>query len=170
MNTKIVNVSKNTFEKIAELSKFYDITRIKLLEKYIDFLYENKENISKDFFNNDDEKGKKDFDILKPIDKKITKEINRIIGFLRIQDKYMEVKFAELKREILYNIKDNTEDEFHPFFIDYDFIISVYNAVLEKNLITEEKLHQEIKQLYNEQDLNIFKESLKKVSSKKFIE
>jgi len=82
----------------------------------------------------------------------------------------MERYFKELKREILYKLDDSDELEYHPFFIDYDYIIDVLMKILrEKGINNNDDILVEIKKILGQEEANTYMDSFNKVSNKKMI-
>jgi hypothetical protein len=169
---KTINVDVDTFKKVTELSKYYKVSKYQLLATCIDFFDANKKVIDPDFFQKANEKSQEELqnNLSKSIKKNLSSDFNRVISFLKVQDKNMERYFKELKREILYKLDDSDELEYHPFFIDYDYIIDVLMKILrEKGINNNDDILVEIKKILGQEEANTYMDSFKKVSNKKMI-
>ena len=112
----------------------------------------------------------------KDIQKMITKDINRIIGFIKRQDE----ELVRIKKEIndraiqiLYKLIPRDESElmeYHPLFNDYDSIIDILKKYIQKKGVNAENLEEDIKKELGE---NVFEEYIKysdNIVKKNFLE
>lgn len=162
---KQINVTVDTFEKIKSLSAHYNVKIYELLDTYISFFEQNKDVVNADFFQKSEDKGsdKLRLKISNDLKKIISSEINRLIGFLKVQDKFMN----EFKRDVMFKFSNPEEEESHPLFMEYDYIITTLKEILRKKGVDEDEILIHIKEIYSEEHINFYKESEQKILAKK---
>lgn len=162
---KSVNVKPSTKEKIKLLSDRYDLKLVDFMDTIVDFFYENKTIVNADFFKKSEKGNDK---LLSKLDRSFEriarKESNRIIGFLKVQDKYMK----SMKKDIIYTFSEGEIEDYHPLFIDYNFLISIYKEILySKGLVNDSKILEYILKELGKEEFDNFIESEEKIKEKK---
>lgn len=161
---KTVNVDLETFRLIDEMSKSFGIKKLLLIKTIIIFFSQNKSLINADFFK------KSEFTNLKEIDDKFErmfsiiskKETNRLISFIKVQDKYMQ----DMKRDILYKLNPDMDSEWNPLFEHYDFILKYFDLFLSSIDLSMNDVINSIKDKSGFEQAEYFKKSLMITSSK----
>ena len=82
-------------------------------------------------------------------------EINRLIGFIKVQDEFM----SKMKNDIMFKLDKEDNPEYHPLFDDYDRMIKYIFKVLEKRNITENTIKDDIEKILGKDKLKSFLES-----------
>ena len=82
-------------------------------------------------------------------------EINRLIGFIKVQDEFM----SKMKNDIMFKLDKEDNPEYHPLFDDYDRMIEYIFKVLEKRNITENTIKNDIEKILGKDKLKSFLES-----------
>ena len=82
-------------------------------------------------------------------------EINRLIGFIKVQDEFM----SKMKNDIMFKLDKEDNPEYHPLFDDYDRMIEYIYKVLEKKNITENTIKDDIEKILGKDKLKSFLES-----------
>lgn len=94
-------------------------------------------------------------EIFKKNKKFIREETNRLIGFIKVQDEFLN----QFKNDIMFKISNDDNPEFHPLFSDYDMMLKYIYIVLEKRGITNKNIKDDILQIFGQAKLNSFLES-----------
>ena len=162
---KQVNVSKDTQSLAKDLAKKYDVPMYLFLDTIVQFFDENKTIVNADFFTKS-EKGKSKLSdkIGGDLKKMVSKETNRVIGFLKVQDKFMKA----MKKDIIYSFSDGEIDNYHPLFMDYNYLIDTYKDILiDKNILNEADLYDYIMKNLGKDIFDNFIECEQRIKEKK---
>lgn len=179
MKYRNVALNENDYLKLKKISDKKNIPLTKILSLLIAYLEKNESIFFPELFSDlEQEEGGSVSEVLsqKDIQKIITKDINRIIGFIKRQDE----ELVRIKKEIndraiqiLYKLipKDELElMEYHPLFNDYDSIIEILKKYMQKKGVNTENLGKDIKKELGE---NVFEEYIKysdNIVKKNFLE
>lgn len=179
MKYRNVALNENDYLKLKKISDKKNIPLTKILSLLIAYLEKNESIFFPELFSDlEKEEGGSVSEVLsqKDIQKIITKDINRIIGFIKRQDE----ELVRIKKEIndraiqiLYKLipKDELElMEYHPLFNDYDSIIEILKKYMQKKGVNTENLGEDIKKELGE---NVFEEYIKysdNIVKKNFLE
>ena len=179
MKYKTLSILESDYLKLKKISEKRGVTLMKLYSLLIAYLEKNESIFFPDLFSDlEQEEGGSVSEVLsqKDIQKMITKDINRIIGFIKRQDE----ELVRIKKEIndraiqiLYKLipKDESElMEYHPLFNDYDSIIDILKKYIQKKGVNAENLEEDIKKELGE---NVFEEYIKysdNIVKKNFLE
>lgn len=179
MKYRNVALNENDYLKLKKISDKKNIPLTKILSLLIAYLEKNESIFFPELFSDlEKEEGGSVSEVLsqKDIQKIITKDINRIIGFIKRQDE----ELVRIKKEIndraiqiLYKLipKDELElMEYHPLFNDYDSIIEILKKYMQKKGVNTENLVEDIKKELGE---NVFEEYIKysdNIVKKNFLE
>lgn len=162
---KTIRINKESYDKFKFLSKKTNKTMNEIFSTMIDFSLKNNSIL----FKKNSEDSDSTNDILKEILSKLkfiyTKEINRIIGFIVTQDEYLRT----LKRDILFKIDSNQDEEYHPLFEEYDFYIGLLEKVFESKNISHDNIVKTIEEIYGKQKVKFFTEAEYKIKNKKLV-
>ena len=178
MKYRNVALNENDYLKLKKISDKRNIPLTKILSLLITYLEKNENRFFPDLFSDSEEEEVSIEEVLnqKEIQKIITKDTNRVIGFIKRQDEVLERIRKEINDraiQILYKLipKDELElMEYHPLFNDYDNIIDILKKYIQKKGIKPEELKEDIKRELGE---NLFEEYIKyseNVEKKNFIE
>lgn len=178
MKYRNVALNENDYLKLKKISDKRNIPLTKILSLLIAYLEKNENRFFPDLFSDSEEEEVSIEEVLtqKEIQKIITKDTNRVIGFIKMQDEVLEKIRKEINDraiQILYKLipKDELElMEYHPLFNDYDNIIDILKKYIQKKGIKPEELKEDIKRELGE---NLFEEYIKyseNVEKKNFIE
>jgi hypothetical protein len=178
MKYRNVALNENDYLKLKKISDKRNIPLTKILSLLITYLEKNENRFFPDLFSDSEEEEVSIEEVLtqKEIQKIITKDTNRVIGFIKRQDEVLERIRKEINDraiQILYKLipKDELElMEYHPLFNDYDNIIDILKKYIQKKGIKPEDLKEDIKRELGE---NLFEEYIKyseNVEKKNFIE
>ena len=178
MKYRNVALNENDYLKLKKISDKRNIPLTKILSLLITYLEKNENRFFPDLFSDSEEEEVSIEEVLtqKEIQKIITKDTNRVIGFIKRQDEVLEKIRKEINDraiQILYKLipKDELElMEYHPLFNDYDNIIDILKKYIQKKGIKPEELKEDIKRELGE---NLFEEYIKyseNVEKKNFIE
>lgn len=171
MSFKQVNINEETFCKVQELSKYYGVKMYQLLDTYISFFDENRDIVTADFFQKLEEEAEEKVEKLKykisrNFETILKKEINRLIGFIKVQDR----NFEDFKRELSYKIDKGVDKESHPLFLQYEFVIFILKKILSYHGVKDDKsIYKEIQKYLEEKDLNYFKKAEQKIEAQKLL-
>ena len=178
MKYRNVALNENDYLKLKKISDKRNIPLTKILSLLIAYLEKNENRFFPDLFSEGEEEEVSIEEVLtqKEIQKIITKDTNRVIGFIKRQDEGLERIRKEINDraiQILYKLipKDELElMEYHPLFNDYDNIIDILKKYIQKKGIKPEELKEDIKKELGE---NLFEEYIRysgNVEKKNFIE
>lgn len=170
MSFKQINVKLYTSKKVKKLSKKFDIKIYELIDVIVSFFYENQNIINADFFQKSNSLGSEEFKykLDKRLETIIKREINRLIGFIKVQDKFMK----SMKKDILFTTINNEEFklDYHPLFNDYEYQIYIYKKILgDFGIKTENEILEYIEKNQGSSVLNDFLESYEKTKQKKIV-
>lgn len=165
MSFKQLNVKEDTFVTAKDLSGKYEVPMYLFIGNIVSFFEENETMFNADFFkkskrseNNIIEKFSLNFK------KIIREEVNRLIGFLKVQDKFMKT----MKKDIIYSISDGDIENYHPLFIEYNFIIDTYKDILmSKGFLKDSDVYEFILKNQGKVAFDNFIESEQKIKEKK---
>lgn len=179
MKYKTLSILESDYLKLKKISEKRGVTLMKLYSLLIAYLEKNESIFFPELFSDlEQEEGGSVSEVLsqKDIQKMITKDINRIIGFIKRQDEELVRIKKEIKDraiQILYKLipKDELElMEYHPLFNDYDSIIEILKKYMQKKGVNTENLEEDIKKELGE---NVFEEYIKysdNIVKKNFLE
>lgn len=163
---KQVNVKPDTFKKIKVLADKYDVPIYKFLGTIVQFFDQNRTIVNADFFQKSDEEVETKLvsKLEKSIQNIVRKEVNRMIGFLKVQDEYMKT----IKKDIIYSFSNGEITNYHPLFIEYEYVINIYKDILLKNGFNKDiEVYEFIRDEFGIEALNNFLESEEKIKEKK---
>lgn len=178
MKYRNVALNENDYLKLKKISDKRNVPLTKILSLLITYLEKNENRFFPDLFSDSEEEEVPIEEVLtqKEIQKIITKDTNRVIGFIKRQDEVLERIRKEINDraiQILYKLipKDELElMEYHPLFNDYDNIIDILKKYIQKKGIKPEELKEDIKKELGE---NLFEEYIRyseNIEKKNFIE
>lgn len=179
MKYRNVALNENDYLKLKKISDKKNIPLTKILSLLIAYLEKNESIFFPELFSDlEQEEGGSVSEVLsqKDIQKIITKDANRIIGFIKRQDEELvriKKDINDRAIQILYKLipKDESElMEYHPLFNDYDSIIDILKKYIQKKGVNAENLEEDIKKELGE---NVFEEYIKysdNIVKKNFLE
>ena len=176
---KSIKIDLETFEELDRLCDRIGETKSNFIRGMVRFFQSNKTLITADFFFKKKSKNKiitKDRktikssvesfqkEIEKNIQKLVQKETNRVISFLKVQDKFL----LDMKEDFYSKLnKDSQEENFHPLFNHMDLVLKNIEEYLQaKNGETFEDVFEFLKEKAGEKRGEYFMRSLKNVREK----
>lgn len=166
MKYSTIAITRESHQKIKKLSEKYDIPMIDLMTKIIDFFDENKSLVNADFFQKSEENSDEKLNnkLLAGVEKSLKKEVNRLISFIKVQDRFLKI----MKKDILYKLSDFETDEYNPLFQEYEYLISILKELLKyKEIENDIQIHSNIELLLGKETLRFYQESEQKVLAKR---
>lgn len=150
---KQVNVDTETFKLIDKFSKEFGVKKYQIVKTFMKFFKDNRPYLSTEFFECEDYKNLKAIDekMEKMVSKIVKKETNTLIRFIRTQDKFMET----MKRDLMYKVNPSREDEYHPLFDKYDFVIEYFELFIGS---LGKDLDDVVEEIKNREGIEIAKE------------
>lgn len=179
MKYRNVALNKNDYLKLKEISDRKSVPQTKILSLLITYLEKNETIFFPELFE-DNSKIEND-EIEAPISKKeiqklLTKDVNRVIGFIKKQDEILlDIRqlINDKIKQVLFKLIPEEEREYmeyHPLFDDYDNIINILKKYINKKNSKIENLEEDIKKELGE---NVFEEYIKysnNIVKKNFLE
>ena len=175
---KSIKIDLETFKNLDRLCDRIGETKSNFIRGMVRFFQSNKTLITADFFEKKSKnkiitKDRKTIkssvesfqkDIEKNIQKLVQKETNRVISFLKVQDKFL----LDMKEDFYSKLnKDNQEEDFHPLFNHMDLVLKNIEEYLQaKNGETFEDVFEFLKEKAGEKRGEYFMRSLKNVREK----
>lgn len=164
---KPISIDIETFN---ELDKFCSNTGIKksnFIRGMLLFIKSNQSLITADFFQKSETKKKETFlslneNLEKIISKQMKKEANRIISFLKVQDKFM----LDMKEDFYHKLDKDGVGEYHPLFRHTDLVLQNIEDYLQSNGESLDSVYQFLKEKVGEDKAEYFSRSLKNVQQK----
>ena len=160
-------------EKAKEMAQIYKLKMYEFFTLMIAFFDENREFLNP---KNKEENSNNITEILEnKINKNLTKQTNRLIGFIKKQDEKLleiEQKIQKETKQILFKvipIEEQELSEYNPLFEDYDRVIFILKKILEKKGVKVEDLEKEIEKELGGNFLREYQESSDKVKTKNFL-
>lgn len=180
MELSKISVATEDYLKVKEICSKRRVSFTKVFAIFTDFLSNNESVFFTDYSNGKkfDEKILNEQD-LNEIGKVVTKQINRLIGFIKKQDENIYDIRQDIYRrtkQILLKVIPEEEQVFaesHPLFGDYEEIINTLKLLLIKRGIDKanfnENIEMEIKKELGERTLEKYIESTDRVVKKHFL-
>lgn len=164
MKFRQVNVDEETFDKIEKLSKLSGTKKYLFIKGLVLLFEKNRPLINADFFQKSSEEHqyKIEAHLEKIIAQEMKKETNRLIGFIRTQDKYL----SDMKRDLMFKIDPDRSGEYHPLFAYFDFVLKYFELYLETKNSSMEDVYNMIKEKISHEQAELFWRSLTNVQSK----
>lgn len=175
---KSIKIDLETFKNLDRLCDRIGETKSNFIRGMVRFFQSNKTLITADFFEKKSKnkiitKDRKTIkssvesfqkDIEENIQKLVQKETNRVISFLKVQDKFL----LDMKEDFYSKLnKDNQEEDFHPLFNHMDLVLKNIEEYLQaKNGETFEDVFEFLKEKAGEKRGEYFMRSLKNVREK----
>ncbi len=151
-----VKVDTETYKLVKYLSKKFDVSAKDVLSIAVNFLSKNPSLIVE---KKKDNNFTFETDILADLTTKMTKstrtEINRLIGFIKVQDEFL----SKMKNDLMFKLDKEDNPEYHPLFGDYDTMLKYIYYVLEKRGITEKNIKDDISKIMGKDKLHLFLQS-----------
>ena len=161
-------------EKAKELAQIYKLKMYELFSIMTAFFDENREFLNP---KNQEEKAESITDLLEQkINKNLTKQINRLIGFIKKQDEQLldiQQDVRKGTKQVLFKIiplKDQEFAEYNPLFDDYDMVVLLLKKLLAKKGIKEEAIAPEIAKELGDHPSKNYRESNEKIQIKNFLD
>lgn len=173
VKTTTIAVFEKDREKAKVLTQIYGVKMAELFAEMVCFFDENRE-----FFNpkKEDDTTEKVTDLLEQkITKNMTKQVNRLIGFTKVQDELLREIQQEIRhstKQILFKMIPKDEQDFleyNPLFDDFENVIFIQKKMLEKKGISSKEMEAEIKKELGENTLKKYQESSEKIRIKNFL-
>lgn len=159
---KTFKIEESTLSELNTLSFNLDIKKNELIKGMIRFFKSNQTLITADFFQKSNDKTTSEEYFEKLFARQMKKEINRLIGFLKVQDKNLE-----LFREHLFHKLDNKQgQEFHPLFAYQDYVLNKIEQYLESQGQTFKDINKSIFKNEGLDEANKFINSMKNLREK----
>lgn len=163
MAFKQINVDAETFEKINEISNLFQIKKYVAVKKIVDFFSENISIVDEKFFASEQKNLEAIDDKLEKMFKSILQsEVNRIISFIKVQDKFM----ANMKRDLVKLVDSDHSKTDSPLFHYYDIIFEYCQLFLEKNNLSFNDVYEEIKKNQGIDYAQEFQKALNNIQTK----
>ena len=175
---KSIKIDLETFKNLDRLCDRIGETKSNFIRGMVRFFQSNTPLITADFFEKKSKnkiitKDRKTIkssvesfqkDIEENIQKLVQKETNRVISFLKVQDKFL----LDMKEDFYSKLnKDNQEEDFHPLFNHMDLVLKNIEEYLQaKNGETFEDVFEFLKEKAGEKRGEYFMRSLKNVREK----
>ena len=166
-----VALTRNAKEKLKYISSEYGMKIYECLDFMVNYFYENKEN-GKEFFKV--EKGTEaDEVLLKKINNLLTKQTNRVIGFIKNQDKDIETIYQEIRdseKRLLFKMMPLEEQqlfEAHPLFDDYQEIIDILQELIKIKGCQD--VENELKDQLGDKKYRQYMQSVDRITQKSFL-
>lgn len=176
MKLSKISVVTEDYIKVKEICNKKGLSFSKIFTLLSDYLVEN-ENI----FFPEEVSTKKTLteQDLNEIGKVVTKQINRLIGFIKKQDENISDIQQEIRRgtkQILHKLIPEEEQMFsedHPLFSDYEEIINTLKLMLIKRGLEKvnftENLEADIEKELGDKALKKYRESTERITKKHFL-
>lgn len=173
MKISTISIQKEDGEKARLLAEYHKVKMYELFSFMIDFFEQNKEILTPE---NLSEQETKMVDLLEQkITKNMTKQVNRLIGFTKVQDELLRDIQQEIRhstKQILFKMIPKDEQDFleyNPLFDDFENVIFIQKKMLEKKGIFSKEMEAEIKKELGENTLKKYQESSEKIRIKNFL-
>lgn len=173
VKTTTIAVLEQDREKAKELAQIYRLRMYELFGAMVSFFDENREFLNP---KNQGEKSENVTDLLEQkINKNMTKQVNRLIGFTKVQDELLREIQQEIRystKQILFKMIPKDEQDFleyNPLFDDFENVIFIQKKMLEKKGISSKEMEAEIKKELGENTLKKYQESSEKIRIKNFL-
>ncbi|WOC53089.1 hypothetical protein BPO_p0006 (plasmid) [Bergeyella porcorum] len=163
MAFKQINVDAETFEKINEISNLFQIKKYVAVKKIVEFFSENISIVDEKFFASEQKNLDAIDDKLEKMFKSILQsEVNRIISFIKVQDKFM----ANMKRDLVKLVDSDHSKTDSPLFYYYDIVFEYCELFLEKNNLSFNDVYEEIKKNQGIDYAQEFQKALNNIQTK----
>lgn len=164
---KTINVEADVFKELNNLCFNLGIKKSNFIRGMILFIKSNQSLITADFFQKSETKKKATFlslneNLEKIISKQMKKEANRIISFLKVQDKFM----MDMKEDFYHKLDKDGVGEYHPLFRHTDLVLQNIEDYLQSNGESLDSVYQFLKEKVGEDKAEYFSRSLKNVQQK----
>lgn len=155
-NRSSIKINSQTHKKLKLIAEKANITVNDLIILLTNFLTKNPSLIL-DLKSNNSLKFETDVvtEFMKRNNRFMRAEINRLIGFIKVQDEFM----SKMKNDIMFKLDKEDNPEYHPLFDDYDRMIEYIFKVLKKRNITENTIKNDIEKILGKDKLKSFLES-----------
>ncbi len=174
VKTTTIAVLEQDREKAKELAQIYKLKMYELFGIMVAFFDENREFLNP---KNQGEKSENLTDLLEQkINKNLTKQVNRLIGFTKTQDELLldiQQEIRQSTKKILFKLIPKEEQEFaeyNPLFDDFDQVILLLKKLLDKKGISSKEIEKEIQKELGDNSLKKYQESSEKIRIKNFLD
>lgn len=168
-----VAIATKDWEKAKELATIHRVKMYELFGMMLDFFDKNREFLNpKNLL--ETEQGMTNI-LEKKWQKNLTKETNRLIGFIKKQDELLLDIQQEVRtstKQILFKMIPREEQEFaeyNPLFDDYENVIAFLKKILNAKGVKSENIESEIQKELGEHFLKNYQESNQKIKLKNFL-
>ena len=176
MELSKISVAKEDYLKVKEICAKKGMSFTKIFALLTDYLLNNQSVFFPEEVSEKDVLSEKD---LNEISKVVTKQINRLIGFIKKQDESISDIRQDIHRrtqQILLRVIPEEEQVFaesHPLFGDYEEIISTLKLLLIKKGVDKVNFNQnielEIEKELGERTLQKYIVSTERITKKHFL-
>lgn len=174
VKTTTIAVFEKDREKAKVLTQIYGVKMAELFAEMVSFFDENREFLNP---KNQGEKSENVTDLLEQkINKNLTKQVNRLIGFTKTQDELLldiQQEIRQSTKKILFKLIPKEEQEFaeyNPLFDDFDQVILLLKKLLDKKGISSKDIEKEIQKELGDTSLKKYQESSEKIRVKNFLD
>lgn len=164
---KTINVEIETFEELHKLCSTIGVKKSNFIRGLLQFIKSNQSLITADFFQKSDKEKSESFfsmneKLEKMISKEMKKEANRIISFLKVQDKFM----MDMKMDFYHKLDKNNLGEYHPLFRHTDLVLQDIEDYLNSKGENLDNVYRFLKENVSKDKAENFLRSLKNVQQK----
>lgn len=179
MKYKTLTILESDYLKLKNISDRRGVTLMKLYSILTAYLEKNETIFFPELFEDNSKIENDEIEVpisKKEIQKLLTKDVNRVIGFIKKQDEILlDIRqlINDKIKQVLFKLIPEEEREYmeyHPLFNDYDNIINILKKYINKKNSKIENLEEDIKKELGE---NVFEEYIKysnNIVKKNFLE